>query len=457
MNKLIKIRHLPVKIKSPLFAETVQRFLSGKIHFVTELPFSQETIAYYKTQQLISIESGIQNKSCRRCFSKRLHHFNCAQCEKRCSYCVHCIRMGRVSICSELVFWKGPAILAEQKLIVGSWQLTVRQQQVVHRCLATERDFLIHAVTGAGKTEILFPIIAAYLKRGARVCLATPRTDVVLELIPRFQAAFPQQVIHGLYGGSDKPQTYSTFIIATTHQLFRFEAAFDLLIVDEADAFPYSYDRQLEKAVQKAKKTAGRLILMTATPNLPTRRQYEKKGSYAFVSRRFHEADLPVPIYASLWRYKSQLMKGRIPKKLKNWVAKCLENKQPFLVFFPSIQLMEQAAPLFQMLHRKILSVHAADDRRKDAVQALRERRIPGLLTTTILERGITIPSLQVAVVGAEEAVFTTSALIQICGRVGRSPIATTGEIIFFHHGISMRMDEAKYEIQRLNRLETMR
>ena len=82
---------------------------------------------------------------------------------------------------------------------------------------------------------------------------------------------------------------------------------------------------------------------------------------------------------------------------------------------------MEQAEPLFQQLDARIQAVHASHPDRKEHVQALRDKKVPGLLTTTILERGITIPNVQVAVVGAEQLIFNKGALIQIGGRVGRS------------------------------------
>lgn len=455
LRKLVKHLHLPITIKSPLYDQALQSFLNGRIWLEEELPFLKDVIRYHKTQKMIVYESGIKNKRCRRCDSKRLHSFECYKCQGLCSYCIDCLQMRRVSSCSQLVSWIGPQPEMPQIIALPSWQLTEDQQAVADRCLENERDFLIHAVTGAGKTEILFPIVATYIKGGSRVCIATPRTDVVLELLPRFQAAFPLQAVQGLYGGSDHSKKYSPLIITTTHQLLRFEHAFDVVIVDEADAFPYTYDKKLVQAVQKAKKKQGRFILMTATPDMATRKLYEKTGSYAFLAKRFHGAALPVPIYEALWRYKRQLKKGKIPPKLLSWLKRCLHNKQPFLIFFPSIQLMAEATPLFQQIEAKIEWVHAADQNRKKSVQALRDGQLAGLLTTTILERGITIPNVQVAVIGAEARLFTASALIQISGRVGRSSEATTGEIVFFHAGITWAMDEARSEIKRLNRLRT--
>ena len=98
-----------------------------------------------------------------------------------------------------------------------------------------------------------------------------------------------------------------------------------------------------------------------------------------------------------------------------------------------------------------IASVHSEDPERKEKVVQLRNEQRKGLLTTTILERGITIKNVQVAVVGAESPIFTSSALIQISGRVGRNVHYPTGEIVFFHHGITVEMDAARKKIAEMN------
>ncbi|WP_345783699.1 DEAD/DEAH box helicase [Ureibacillus aquaedulcis] len=315
------------------------------------------------------------------------------------------------------------------------------------------RNHLVHAVCGAGKTEILFPAVLYALNRELRVCIATPRTDVVLELFPRFQKVFPNTNLHALYGNSPQQTGFPQLVLSTTHQLFRFEDAFDVVIVDEADAFPYTFDQALEKAVYKVKKDGAPIALVTATPSPQILARMKKESwGYSFIPKRYHGHPLPVPRYQALWSYDKTIQKGRIPRKLLKWTITKLSNKEPFLIFFPTIQLMQLAIPLFQQLNANIVSVHAEDADRKEKVMKLRNEQIPGLLTTTILERGITIKNVQVAVVGAESKIFTSSALIQISGRVGRNVALPKGDIVFFHHGITAEMDEACNEILRLNK-----
>ncbi|HWL11993.1 MAG TPA: DEAD/DEAH box helicase [Ureibacillus sp.] len=365
--------------------------------------------------------------------------------------------MGRVTSCTDLMFWNGPPPLKHTKhRLDWGGTYTAAQNQAANQLadsIKLKRNELVHAVCGAGKTEILFPAVRYALNRGLRVCIATPRTDVVLELFPRFQKVFPNTILHALYGSSPVQKGFPQLVLSTTHQLFRFENAFDVVIVDEADAFPYTFDQALQKAVLKVKKDQTPMVLVTATPSQQILAKMKKENwSYSFIPKRYHGHPLPVPRYESLWSYDKDIQKGKIPRKLIEWAKAKLANKEPFLIFFPTIQLMQLTIPLFQQLDEKILSVHAEDADRKEKVLQLRNEQVPGLLTTTILERGITIKNVQVAVVGAESKIFTSSALIQISGRVGRNVEFPKGDIVFFHHGITAEMDEARNEIIRLNK-----
>ncbi len=73
--------------------------------------------------------------------------------------------------------------------------------QGVIEAIKQKESFFIWAVCGAGKTEMLFYGINEALQK-KRVCIATPRTDVVLELAPRLQEVFPYIKVAALYGGS---------------------------------------------------------------------------------------------------------------------------------------------------------------------------------------------------------------------------------------------------------------
>ncbi|GLC87838.1 DEAD/DEAH box helicase [Lysinibacillus piscis] len=447
--------------RSWIVPPALRDFHEGRIWLKEHSPFAQQDIERALQHHYVQVLPGIQtipSIKCNRCHNQNRHQFilfDCAKCQKTCVYCRHCIKMGRVSSCTQLMIWAGPRFI-KQKKHTFHWtgQFTLLQRKAADEVLASvkqRRSHIITAVCGAGKTELLFPTVYYALCQGLRICIATPRTDVVLELFPRFQRTFPQTTIHALYGDAPKQEGYAQLIIATTHQLYRFKQAFDVMIVDEADAFPYVFDDTLQQAVQKAKTAIAPIIVVTATPSQKLLSQFPTVQR-SFIPKRYHNHPLPVPQFSALWRYEKCFRAGKIPRKLKKWVEHQLAQQRPFLLFFPTIELMLVAEPLFQAMESTIVAVHAEDPERKEKVLQLRQREVKGLLTTTILERGITIANVQVAVIGAESAIFTASALIQIAGRVGRHVDFADGDILFFHHGITAEMDEARAEIIKYNK-----
>ncbi|WP_341869708.1 DEAD/DEAH box helicase [Paenibacillus protaetiae] len=132
--------------------------------------------------------------------------------------------------------------------------------------MAAPRQFLLWAVTGAGKTEMIFPLVESVLRRGGKALIATPRRDVVLELDPRIRKAFPEATVVTLYGGSEQRWETGDITLSTTHQLLRFHQAFQLVIVDELDAFPYAGDPVLHYAANKCCAPSAARLLLSATP-----------------------------------------------------------------------------------------------------------------------------------------------------------------------------------------------
>ena len=65
--------------------------------------------------------------------------------------------------------------------------------------------------------------------------------------------------------------------------------------------------------------------------------------------------------------------------------------------------------------------VHSSTENKDEILDCFRNKELEVLVCTTLLERGITIPSVQVVVFKGNHSVFTTASLIQIFGRVGRS------------------------------------
>ncbi len=461
-----RIQEIPSRMKNPHFSFSAEllSFLEGKHLLLDELPFPLDLIHTHYEHGYVSYEKGIvQTKHgyrCGRCGNEKEHlfaSFFCARCETTCTYCRQCITMGRVSECTPFLIshFRSEPVMYEQPLVWNGTLSQGQQQaaQAVVTAIEQDRELLVWAVCGAGKTEVLFPGINRALQLGKRVCIATPRTDVVLELAPRLKQAFPTVPVIALYGGSEDRGKLTPLVIATTHQLLRFYRAFDVMVIDEVDAFPYSVEPMLQYAVEKSRNETSSLIYLTATPHEMWQQEIKRgKRNAVTIPARYHGFPLPVPSFEWCGNWRKAVKKQFLPRNVYAWVEKRLqEGKQAFL-FVPHIELLERVVFILKKLDGRIEGVHAEDYERKEKVRAFREGKIPLLVTTTILERGVTVPNIDVAVLGAEDEIFTEGALVQIAGRVGRSAQYPSGDVRFFHYGKTKAMLAARWQIIKMNK-----
>ncbi|MRX72180.1 DEAD/DEAH box helicase [Bacillus lacus] len=457
--------HLPLTQNYP-FSQSLQSFLYGRKLLMDELPFPLEEIQTHYENGYISYGYGVIQKGrkafCCRCGNEEaalFASFPCSRCNEDCTYCRSCLMMGRVSECTPLLTWRGPQPSEVNGNPALAWNgvLSPGQQTASSRMVSAIKSrskLLIWAVCGAGKTEILFEGIEYALQKGLRVCIATPRTDVVLEIAPRLAKVFPGTKVAALYGGSEDRFQHAPLTISTTHQLLRFQHSFDVLVIDEVDAFPYSADITLHYAANAARKEKSALIYLSATPDKALQRQ-ASRGKLPFVKipRRFHHHPLPVPFFYWCGNWKSKLKQGKLPNNLLSFLETQQTAQKPLFLFVPTVKTLSAIVPVLKKLFPAVEGVHSQDPQRKEKVESFREGKVTILVTTTILERGVTVPFADVAVLGAEDDIFTESALVQISGRVGRHPDCPDGKVYFYHYGKTENMIAAKKHIERMNDL----
>jgi len=97
--------------------------------------------------------------------------------------------------------------------------------------------------------------------------------------------------------------------------------------------------------------------------------------------------------------------------------------------------------------------VHANDKHRQEKVQGMRNENLQYLVTTTILERGVTFPGIDVIILGADDEMFTENALVQIAGRVGRKSDSPTGLVLAYVEHVTLKVKAGQRQIIQLNRL----
>ena len=370
-------------------------------------------------------------------------------------YCRECLLMKRVRS-DQALYYFPQENFPKQDVLKWRGQLTSFQEKVSEgliRAVEKKEPTLVHAVTGAGKTEMIYQVVAKVIDDGGAVCLASPRIDVCLELYKRLQNDFACDI--ALLHGESEPYFRTPLVVATTHQLLKFYHAFDLLIVDEVDAFPYVDNTMLYYAVKNSVKEDGLRIFLTATSTDELDRKV-RTGELKRLSlpRRFHENPLIIPKPVWLSDFNRCLEKNQLSTKLKTYIEKQRRTGYPLLIFASEIKKGEKLKEILQVHFpdENIGFVSSITEDRLEQVQAFRDGELTILISTTILERGVTFPCVDVFVVEANHRLFTKSSLIQIGGRVGRSMDRPTGELLFFHDGLNASIKKAINEIKQMNK-----
>lgn len=324
------------------------------------------------------------------------------------------------------------------------FKLSRRQKEISDALIKAQNEYknvFLYAVTGAGKTEIVFESILNALKKQKQVGFVVPRKDVVIDLLPRFKKAFKTSNVISVYGGNNNILE-GDIILLTTHQLYRYNNYFNYLIFDEIDAFPYEGNDVLKSFFLNSIK--GSYVMMSATPSKEKVDQVIKSGGiYLELLRRYHNVDLPIP------KIKLFLL-SFIPFIIKKIYEYQKENKQCF-IFIPTIQEGESLYSILKRILKHGNLVHSQRKNRAKIIDDFKHKKYSYLITTSVLERGVTVKDLQVIVCHADHKIYDEASLIQISGRVGRKFDAPTGEVLFLGYKNTMSMQNAIAKIKGAN------
>ncbi|MGE5550159.1 MAG: DEAD/DEAH box helicase [Bacteroidota bacterium] len=402
---------------------------------------------------------------CRRCGETQLEQTDCYACgDKRCWLCPSCRHLGLSTGCRTIYAYPRAGGREAGAFLPPAFRftLTPAQQRAAGRLgefirSGTGEEFLVWAVCGAGKTEVVLTGIAQALSAGTRILVATPRRDVAGDLALRIASAFPGLALAVHYGGRHQTEESDpAVVVATTHQCLRFYEAFDLVILDEVDAFPFHGNRMLYAAVKRASRPAGRIVYLTATPPFAlASRVADGTLPYVRLPVRPHGFPLPVPefVRASLGRAGPG---WRMPDVLAGLFTDSIARRHAALVFVPTVNHADWLGQAISRWGRSrgvaAASLHARDMERDEKRRAFADGRLKILVSTTVLERGLTLGALDVYILYADaEHVFDAASLIQMSGRAGRLAADPTGRVYFIAERIGAGMRAARAAIVAAN------
>ncbi len=333
---------------------------------------------------------------------------------------------------------------ASKKYNVTGVELTKLQQRAsdfIINHLNSQLDILIWAVCGAGKTEITFAVIAKYLTARKFIAFVIPRRDLLLEIYNRLIEQFPEVII-GVMSGDVKKNLNAQIYVLTPNQLLRFKNCFSLIICDEVDAYPFMEDPRLMFAVTSARYQNSKVIYLTSTPD---EKLLANELEIFTINRRWHGHLLPEPELTYLNRNLFKM--GYIPQKIKG----LLNNQRKLLIFVGNIKFGNKALKILRIKGYNVEFIYAGSLERQRIIDDFRNNKFKILITTTILERGVTFSNINVLILDADYFSYNVSSLVQIAGRVNRKKNDQEGRVIFAMHIENNNIRNAILQIKKMN------
>jgi len=170
------------------------------------------------------------------------------------------------------------------------------------------RCYLLHGVTGSGKTEVYLRAIAQVLEAGAQALVLVPEIGLTPQLVDRFRRRFPVAiaVIHSGLSDSERLCAWlsaregtARIILGTRSAVFVPMKALRLIVVDEEhdgsykqqDGFRYS---ARDVAIVRAQRERLPVLLGSATPSLESlHNAYDGRYTLLTLPDRTGTAELP--------------------------------------------------------------------------------------------------------------------------------------------------------------------
>lgn len=173
--------------------------------------------------------------------------------------------------------------------------------------------FVLHGITGSGKTEVYFEAAAHMLRQGKQVLFMLPEINLTPQLLQRLQQRFPEvplAVLHSQTAAGQRSKDYlrallgqAKLIIGTRLSVFTPLPELGLLIVDEEHDGSFKQDSELryharDLAVWRAYQADCPIVLGSATPSLESWHKV-RSGSYRLLllPNRAHSQAQPPQIH----------------------------------------------------------------------------------------------------------------------------------------------------------------
>lgn len=210
------------------------------------------------------------------------------------------------------------------------------------------KTYLLHGVTGSGKTEVYMHAIDAVLEQGRQAIVLIPEISLTFQTVMRFRRHFGDRITI-LNSRMSKGERYDQFqrirkgevdiVIGPRSALFAPFADLGLIVMDEEHESSYKSDQvpkyhARETALQRAKMCHASVILGSATPSVMSYYRAER-GEYRLwkLKQRARQQELAKVEIIDLREELRRGNRSRFSYRLQELIQNRLEQGQQTMIF----------------------------------------------------------------------------------------------------------------------------
>ena len=233
-------------------------------------------------------------------------------------------------------------------VVVDKKKLTSDQSCVVSSVINNSPDtFLIHGVTGSGKTEVYMEIIDHYLSLGKSSIVLVPEISLTPQMVSRFRARFGDKIaaLHSALSDGEKYDEWRrivrgevSIVIGARSAIFAPLTNIGVIIIDEEHSDSYKQSdpnpryNAKEVAILRSKYHNCSVVFGSATPSLEVMAR-AKKGVFKYLSlpNRVNGKSLPVVEIIDM-NQEMKTSKGHFSTQLINSIDETLKRNEQVIL-----------------------------------------------------------------------------------------------------------------------------
>lgn len=228
-------------------------------------------------------------------------------------------------------------------------ELTPLQKQVVSEVMTFKNKnevFLLHGVTGSGKTEVYMELIEKLLEEEKESIVLVPEISLTEQIVSRFRSRFKENIaiLHSRLSDGEKYDEWRKIargeikiVIGARSAIFAPLKNIGIIIIDEEHTTSYKQENTpkysaIDIAKERCKYHNCPLILGSATPTLESYAR-AKKNVYHLLEMQERVNKHPLPKVELVdMNEEMKTCKGHFSSKLIDRIRTCLENKEQVIL-----------------------------------------------------------------------------------------------------------------------------